>query len=217
MPTPAPHSNRLPDLADILAFAGTVVASIVLNWRTRELVWGLWLSSVVIGYALILYGIPMEVRVKAALPHDPAVPGWVRAGGLVLSGFGALFLIAFFTVHFGGFHLVHGVFLNAFFPIGPKEGDGSGFGYLRYLPRTMAFSWPLVLGSVISSRDKFVEATTGHFNPMSVYGNVIRMHLLIFVFAFTSALKLDQRWLYVVVLFFYFFPLRSLKDLLTRR
>lgn len=31
---------------------------------------------------------------------------------------GSLFILAFFTVHFGGFHLAHSVFLFLFFPIG---------------------------------------------------------------------------------------------------
>ena len=46
-------------------------------------------------------------------------------GGLYIVG--GLFLLGFFTLHFGGFHFVHSVFLNAFFPItecGPHRFPG---------------------------------------------------------------------------------------------
>jgi len=210
-----PSPTRLPYLVDLVTFVGTLIAAFLLDWQTRELVWGLWLSSLIVGYGLIFIGIPMGLRREATRRADLQTPAWARTAALVASGLGALFMMAFFTVHFGGFHLVHGVFLNAFFPITPV-GNHEAFDYLRYLPRAMAFGWPLVLGSIVSTRDKFVNAGQG-FNPMGIYGNVVRMHLLIFVFAFAAAAKLDQRWLYVVVLFFYFFPLRSLRDLLTRR
>jgi Family of unknown function (DUF6498) len=210
-----PSPTRLPYLVDLVTFVGTVIAAFLLDWQTRELVWGLWLPSLIVGYGLILYGLPMGMRGQIARAEGSSTPAWARTIGLAASAVGTLFMVAFFTVHFGGFHLVHGVFLNTFFPITPP-GNHEPFDYLRYLTRAMAFGWPLVLGSLVSARGAFVKAGQG-FNPMGIYGNVVRMHLLIFVFAFAAAAELDQRWLYVVVLFFYFFPLRALKHLLTDR
>jgi len=43
------------------------------------------------------------------------------------------------------------------------------------------------------------------------YRNVIRMHLLIFVFAICQALHMESSYLYVLVYFLYFFPWRILR------
>ena len=54
-------------------------------------------------------------------------------------------------------------------------------------------------------------------NMMLPYGNVIRMHVMIFVFAGLYSAGL-QAWAIYPVLLFYFFPLRSIaKELLERR
>ena len=200
---------------DLVSFVGTAAAAVWFGWETRELVWGLWLSSLLIGSATLLlsvggqYWFTRELAVKGEITH-PAARAVARGVTIIIG----LFSAAFFTVHFGGFHLGHGAFLNTFFPLGPTT-DGA-FGYLEHLPEAFRIGWPLLLGSLIASRDDLRNAPkeTGFAKP---YLNVIRMHLLIFVFAFASAARLDQRWLYLVVLFFYFFPFREIKRLLTRR
>ena len=44
-------------------------------------------------------------------------PIFTQAGGSRAGIVGGLFLLAFFTVHFGLFHFVHSMFVNQFFPI----------------------------------------------------------------------------------------------------
>ena len=46
---------------------------------------------------------------------------------------------------------------------------------------------------------------------MAPYKNVIRMHLLIFFFAFAHFAKLESFWVYAAVYAVYFFPWRLLK------
>jgi hypothetical protein len=195
--------NALPDL---LAFGATAVASFVLRWNLPELVWGLWLSSLLVGYALIVWGI-----FAAAYRHTAAVPATGTGAAVrALGGLGALFMLAFFTVHFGGFHFVHGVFLGAFFPLTAEPGgfdDVAGNAMLA-----LGTGWPLVATSAIAMRDAFVRAGR-QFTPQTPYKSVIRMHVLIFVFAGAHVVGLDSRILYIIVLFFYFFPLRSLLEL----
>jgi len=63
---------------------------------------------------------------------NPAAESGPRAIGAKL-GVGALltiallFGLAFFTVHFGGFHFVHSVFLSVFFPLNPGGPVQHGF------------------------------------------------------------------------------------------
>ena len=202
---------------DLVAFLATAVASFVLRWNLADLVWGLWLSSLLIGYALIVYGILAAVwrPLPAGTPLPDGKPDLTMALGQLPSGvgtairlFGAVFMLAFFTVHFGGFHLVHGIFLGVFFPLQPGEPPFESV--LSNAGHALAGSWPLVVTSAVSMRDAFAEARR-EFKAQTPYLNVIRMHFLIFVFAGASIAKLDSRWLYIVVLFFYFFPFKVLK------
>jgi hypothetical protein len=208
MPDPVTPARRSDGL-DVLAFVGTAVASFVFRWNLSAFVWGLWLSSLVVGYALIVYGI-----FSATYRHTTAVPATGTGAALrALGGVGALFMLAFFTVHFGGFHFVHGIFLGVFFPLEPGTQPFDSVWHNAGIALTQ--SWPLVLGSAIATRDAFVRART-EFKPETPYKSVIRMHFLIFVFFGAKIANVDNRLLYIVVLFFYFFPLRALRSLVQR-
>ena len=44
------------DLAlDLLAFAGTVACATIFRWEARDVIWGLWISSLTVGYATIVW------------------------------------------------------------------------------------------------------------------------------------------------------------------
>jgi hypothetical protein len=194
---------------DVAAFLATAIASFALRWDLAELVWGLWLSSLAVGYALIVFGI-----LSAAARPLPAAGITLPAGaGAAVRIAGAAFMVAFFSVHFGGFHFVHGIFLGVFFPLAPGEPGPDAVAANAGL--ALQSSWPLVLSTAVSMRGAF-ERAGREFAPQTPYVSVVRMHLLIFVFAGAKALQLDNRWLYLVVLFFYFFPIGVLRRLWRR-
>lgn len=217
---------------DALAFAIGLGLAWFLRWETTDLVWSLWLSSLVVGYAMILWTITRGLRefgVNAAADDAPGrTTGKMMVGGILLTG--ALFTLAFFTVHFGGFHLGHSVFLSSFFPI---HDAGDGFGpwpgwstyaevvqrYWIFLPVTFiaeraAFKAPTreetddgaVTVEAIARRKARQLAGGGEGSMMAPYKNVVRMHLLIFFFAGAHAAKLDGFFIYAVVYAVYFFP-----------
>jgi hypothetical protein len=101
-----PSAGRWADAwPDALAFVlGLVIAGLA-KWDTGDLIWSLWLSSLVVGYAMIVWAI------------------FSRAWGRVGEMLGGVFLLAFFTVHFGMFHFVHSMFLHQFFPLEGAAGD----------------------------------------------------------------------------------------------
>ncbi|MCC6414391.1 MAG: hypothetical protein IT582_00565 [Opitutaceae bacterium] len=148
---------------------------------------------------------------------------------------GGLFLLAFFTVHFGLFHFVHSVFLNHFFPA--STGMKAGPSFALYATVFTNY-WPFVLVSAVAERSAFRwgpsgtriglpgavgEAVDGaDLKPrevrvagmggmMAPYKNVVRLHLLIFFFAGASFLKLDRFAVYAVVYAVYFFPWRLVR------
>ena len=224
---------------DALAFVIGLALAWQFQWETRDLVWSLWLSSFVIGYAMIVWGIfgpGAEIaraawRGRAELVGAPKMPA--VAGGAVLLA-GGLFLLAFFTVHFGGFHFVHSVFLNSFFPVEPGTKSFPGPAlywevFLRYwwflpaaaIAERSAFRMPsapsdppdtTVTAEAIAARKaRNTAAAFGQVGMMAPYKNVVRLHLLIFFFAFAHFAKLDNFLVYAVVYAVYFFPWRLLK------
>ena len=129
VPSAPPQTGWAGAWPDALAFAVGLGLAWFNQWQTTDLVWSLWLSSLVVGYAMIvwsIFGTGISIALKAwggraLLQNEPKAP-IAAVGGVMLVG--GLFLLAFFTVHFGGFHFVHSVFLSLFFPIGPGPAKG---------------------------------------------------------------------------------------------
>lgn len=209
---------------DLSGFAIGLGLAWVLDWQTRDLVWGLWLSSLVIGYASIVLGILGGIN-RSVIDGHPA--------GSLIGLAGGVFLLAFFTVHFGGFHFGHSVFLNQFFPIVPETKGSFGPGLAGYL-LVLANYWPWLFAAAIAERGVLAKAWHGSvknepgrdpphptakpaFNPMSAYVNVIRMHILIFFFAGTSMAGIENSWVYAVVYAVYFFPWSLAKEWVAAR
>ncbi|MEQ1632269.1 MAG: DUF6498-containing protein [Planctomycetota bacterium] len=204
---------------DASGFAVGLGLAIALQWKTADLVWGLWLSSLVIGWAALLFGV---FRQKGD-GSDDATTVWMTK----------LFVIAFFTVHFFGFHFVHSIFLTVLFPIRNAEELLS-----LELPYAHVFSsyWPWLIPAAIAERRMFsapkgnravadggtVPATEvarrgkrppkglpSGFNPMLAYKNVIRMHLLIFALVPMQCAGIADSWSYALVYAVYFWPRRT--------
>ena len=218
-PSPSKAQGTARDwLPDLAAFGIGLGLTWAFHWQVRDLVWSLWLSSLVIGYATIVLTIlrgAAELTAAGREAGGPA-PGWFK-GVTVL---GALFLLAFFTVHFGGFHFVHSVFLNLFFPV---HGDGTfvgfrGRGYAghdvfpnwRLYLEVLGRYWPFLIATVIAERHNLLGAprTLDFKQP---YRSVMRLHGLIFFFFFAAILRLDSLLVYFVVFAVYFFPFRILR------
>jgi hypothetical protein len=233
--------NRWADAwPDALAFVIGLGMAWYFQWETRDLVWSLWLSSLVIGYAMIvwsIFGTGAYIAWKAArepASSSPTSAGKVAAvGGILVAG--GLFMLAFFTVHFGMFHFVHSVFLNTFFPIDPGSPHSfPNWGlyaevfrrYWWFLPAAAiaeraAFRFgpgepalpadTAVTPDAIAARRRRQAAAGLGGNMMAPYKNVIRLHLLIFFFAAAHFAKLDNFLVYAVVYAVYFFPWRLIK------
>ncbi|MEO6875996.1 MAG: DUF6498-containing protein [Opitutaceae bacterium] len=190
---------------DALAFGAGLALAWFGDWQTKDLVWSLWLSSLLVGYAMIVWDI-FGTRALGSPGFVPPTIGMARAAVL----FGQIFLLAFFTVHFGMFHFVHGTFLNGFFPLEPGWHGVPG---PRLFVHVLADYWPFVLVAAVAERKAFRRKVTlpGTDGMIGPYKNVIRLHLLIFFFAFTSFMRLQNFAIYAVVYAVYFFPWRLIK------
>jgi hypothetical protein len=222
---------------DALAFAFGLGAAWRGGWAATDLVWSLWLSSLVVGYAIIVWTIArpiVDVVRGATREADRISAGAAAAGGSILL-FGGLFALAFFTVHFGMFHYVHSQFLATFFPLDPAAaGARHGFAgaplyaevvrrYWRFLPAAFlaergAFARPaaappvLPAGATTAAERNAVRQSAQGGAMFAPYRNVVRMHLLIFFFAFAHFARLDNFAVYTVIYAVYFLPWRLLKQ-----
>lgn len=231
MTTPNTSENWTSASLDILAFVAGLAVAWWAGWNTGDLVWSLWLSSFVVGYASIVWMIGQPTftllraswRERALLAPNPR--SLVIFGSLILGG--ALFLLAFFTVHFGGFHYGHSQFLISFFPADlPGSGRAGWAGYATYA-EVMRRYWPFLPSAFLAHRAAFLRPPLSLAPKLSAsdladnkkmtslisepYRNVIRMHILIFFFFFAHIARLENFAVYAVVYAAYFFPWRLVR------
>jgi hypothetical protein len=198
---------------------------LAIAWWTRasstDLVWSLWLSSLVVGYTIILWAIfRLPLVVVAAACREPrsffrGLSGNSTGSIALLAAIavaGVSFTLAFFTVHFGGFHYVHAGFLSGFFPVvGKWDGRGTfGEHDLAMYREVVRRYWIYLPAAFLAERAVFLRPPAGSI-MMLPYLKVVRMHVLIFFFGFAHFLRLDNFAVYVVVYAVYFFPWRLVK------
>jgi len=183
-------------LIEWAAFLLTVFCATVFHWEAKDIIWGLWISSLCVGYAFIV-----RVIVGGVMDRPKMVPL-----GLALLGGG--FLLMFFTFHFGMFHFVHSVFLNLFFPLTPMN---NGFpNIFLFAGLALKAYWPIVLANLLVKWPDFQQVKFdlkgGKEIMTKPYVTVVKIHMLIFVFAGMSALHVNRFAIYPI-LFLFFFPM----------
>ena len=197
---------------DMIAFCIALGLAYFLKWKTSDLVWSLWLSSLVIGYLTILtiiFG-----RIYKDIGKGGALAKVIPSG---------LFQMFFFFFHFGVFHLVHAMFLKGFFPLEAGNSqfevapDASVGGIGAILIETTSRYGIFLVPAIIAQRldllkpfrkEASVESSKDSF--AAPYKNVIKMHMLIIFFCACSFFKLEHFLVYAAVYTVYFFPLWSL-------
>ena len=233
MATDSTLDNWLSSWPDALAFAVGLAVAWWTRWNAGDLVWSLWLSSFVVGYSTIVWmiGQPVVELTRASWKERALVdsnPRMLMAFWSILL-IGALFFLAFFTVHFGGFHYVQSQFLITFFPLDPGDGGRHALnaGMSTYVEVARRY-WPFLPSAFLAHRAAFLRKPLSLGRDMSLtslassnklgdlfsepYRNVLRMHVLIFFFFFAHFAKLENFAVYAVVYAAYFFPWRLLRS-----
>ena len=199
----------------LFSFLIMLLTAAAQKWTATEIVWSLWISSLVLGYSFIITAILAMFFGDQEMGPVGKISSFIGKDSLLLRLVGAIFMVAFFSFHFLFFHFVHSIFLNLFFPLVRSDVfDGMGGGYfINLIALCIRRFWPFILTSGISQSGKYIRAfQQGGDSFLSMpYKNVVRMHLSIFVFAFLHIVGVPSIALYFV-LFVYFFPLRGLWD-----
>ena len=177
-----------------VAFAATVACAVVFDWQAGDIAWGLWISSLCIGYVTVIAALLFE-EIPLRRTED--------------KGGNALFFIGFmlvFTLHFGLFHVLHSFALNKLLPLDAGHSDVPNFFLL--LGRSLWRYWPLVLLNLfyrMGDLRRLNTAPGSHDAIAKPYVNVVRLHLMIAAVAILN--EMGVRWLALVpVLLGCFFP-----------
>ena len=215
---------------DAVAFAVGLAVAWYARWSAGDLIWSLWLSSFVVGYATIVWMIvqPGAEFVRVAWRDRALFRGNPRAlvGFVILLLVGVTFFLGFFTIHFGGFHYVHSQILIYFFPIDAGHGRSTDANIATYAEILRRY-WAFLPSAFVAHRAAFLRKpfsltpgqSLSQINDNKRFGalftepyrNVMRMHMLIFFFFFAHFAGLENFAVYAVIYAVYFFPWRLVR------
>ena len=239
-------------LPDLLAFTAGLGIAYWADWETKDLVWSLWLCSLGLGYLSFFSAIGGGFWLGlTALRNADLSRKQFRTAVLAGTAVG-LFLLGFFSLHFGAFHAAHSAFLQQFFPVEGMPEDGFGAAFMNppllwtltieHLIRPYGlFLVPAIIAERhyvfrplinaikgthgnVTLNELLINSVTKRSGARTILGdamgrpylNVIRMHVLIFFFAFSHELQIDSFTVYAVVYAVYFFPWREVRTSLQK-
>lgn len=195
VPHPDEHSGFRVPATDLVAFVVALAMAWYFRWQARDLIWSLWLSSVVFGYATIL-----SLAFRGHTLAGPA-SGAKSSASARLPGFAVVAGAVFFSLHFGIFSLVHSGFLAFLFPLDHADTGPSLSLYGEVVRRY----WPFIVVTLVADGRHLLRPPTGA-TALLPYRNVLRMHLLILLFGFLFFLGIENFLAYALIYAFYFAP-----------
>jgi hypothetical protein len=199
-------------LLDILAFCLTASMAFLFEWQANELCWGLWISSLLTGWVVVissvlrtllhLTGVPLlreedlnekgdpfsayfRARPFSSKTTDTKNP--VTSWPAIWIAVGSIAIGAFTWFHFTFFHTVHALLMSFFLQMEPKNLFGpDGFinaNQYDIFNYLVTNYWPMILGTFIARRGIIFGGNPG-VNMMAIYQGVVRIHIFILLSAF---------------------------------
>lgn len=176
--------------ANLIPMAGVLLW----EWSVFEIVALYWFENVVIGAVNIL-----KLAASSGEPTDncdaPGMPDYLRAPGIAKHG-AKLFLIPFFTFHYGMFCFVHGIFVftllggegGGFMQSGPFSGMGGMIGRIfdsggKWFVLAIISSHLFSFGWNFIGKGEYRRAPLGRV-MMAPYGRIVVLHIAILFGAF---------------------------------
>lgn len=193
----SPQPQKSPSIVwDFSAIGGGLLLGWYYEWEAKDLVWSLWLSSLLVGYAVLAVKL-----IFGALTQT------IRA----ITGVQALI---FFSIHFCLIHLLYAFFLNGLFPI---TDPGQSLGPEAFKSILMSH-WLFIVAVGVSERGLFEKSETEVYGPLHVlianagagvftpYHRLFRIHALILIFALLHLGNLESYPVYAGVYLIIYLP-----------
>lgn len=197
---------------DILAFLMTAFFAFQFEWQVNQLCWGLWVSSLLTGWVVIILSVlrtllhlagilalreedldekgdPLSAFFRAKSFGFQKTPSKNIPSSLPIIWFvvGTLALGLFTWFHFTFFHTVHAMLMSFFLQMEPLSLFGPN-GFINadkgvILAYLIEHYWPMILGTFIARRGIILGGNPG-LNLKAIYGGVMRIHFFILLSAF---------------------------------
>lgn len=191
-------SSRTNDLFEAATFAGTLALAFGLGWRTSDLIWGLWASSLTIGFVVVFAGgVRRILRPNATILER------------IFSSIGAIGSLVLFSVHFGSAHYLYAAILDLLMPLMDHPGrvyvgkltwtGGTSFSFWETLEIALATYWPMVLLNGVRDRTAIGKSTATTGKEAEPYGAILKLHFLVMGLGASYAIGLDSFPVYAVV------------------
>jgi hypothetical protein len=197
-------------LFSALLFCFGMAAVWLSGWELRDVVWGFWITSLAIGYLLILAGIG-HIGLHQLRNRGKRLRAVVAY---------MLFMVAFFTFHFGFFHWGQAHFLAAFLDW-PELTAVDFPAIFLLLPTLVADYWPIILAGLAfrvgDARalmgEKLGAATNARETERALneliafpYSGVLRLHIAIFGLLAARMFSLPDPLLFTLAYAWFFLP-----------
>ena len=194
----------------LIAFSITLVLATFQHWSAQDLAWSFWLTGLLLGLVYIPVSQVAEIlRDGRGANQRPAALMGKAAAGMA----GVFFVFLFAYAIFAGF-------LDTIFAFVAQDAGESVAPLFRVIPASIASAfagrWSFLITSGISLLPVYVQdALTVEFTDFSkpIFArDMLRMIVLIFLLVALVLARLGPFALYVV-LFVYFLPLGSLREI----
>lgn len=224
----------------VLAFGIGLTLAWRNEWQAVDLIWSLWLSSLVTGgLTFLIAAFALAFGFASLVIIEPSLSLLKRIGICLAIMMVMSIYIGFSWLHFGFAHYVQSIFLTVFFPLPQEITAGhsfSLFGWLGIVARLLPVYGGFLMAAIIAERNHIFSMplkilrefrlhkqryrenpdydmkSTGPKISMGgkyfarPYQNVIRMQMLIFVFAACHFLNVQHILVFALVYAVYFFP-----------
>ena len=197
---------------DLLAFFLTAFFASLFDWKSNELCWGLWASSLFTGWVVIassvlrtlLHLVGVQIlreedlnekgdllstyfRARTFNPMTKDTKNFTTSWSTVWIAVGTIAMGAFTWFHFTFFHTIHALLMSFFLQMEPKDLFGPN-GFInadRYdiFNYLVTNYWPMILGTFIARRGILLGGNP-FMNLKAIYMGVVRIHVFILISAF---------------------------------
>jgi len=201
---------------EIAVFFGTLTLAYFSGWLTKDLIWSLWLSSLMVGFLSVAVSSGRRIiRPDATMVER------------VFSFIGAIFAIGFFSIHFGLFHYVYAAILDLLMPLMDHPGrvymgkltwsGGRQFSFWETLGIALVRYWPVALLNVIRDRRIVLSASVMTEKEWGPYLAIVKLHFLVLGLGACYGLGLDSFPVYAAVYTILFSPAKLWRMIFRRK
>lgn len=193
-----------------------------LGWVTVDLVWSLWLCGLILGYLRILSIVGGKLYMELKMLQRNGS----RYTGAIMPIVEAIFLLGFFSVHFGFFNVICAALIFKHFPLELVQNLSFDTWWNAIVLPYGIFAIPVIIaerklivtfiteakkavfeGRVLAHYEQSVknqDPWKAYFLPC--YSSVIGLYCLMWLFSVNEAMGIESFFMYGAIYLLYFFP-----------